>query len=115
MHTDTRSRSDGCSVLYFSILSLQGQGFPDWETPQFVKNAMDRAVAENHNQYCRSAGEPSLVGALAKHYSPLMGREIDAMTEVTTSVGATEALFAIMQSLIDPGDDVLILEPAFDM
>lgn len=76
---------------------------------------MDRAVAENFNQYCRSAGEPSLVDAIAKHYGPIVGREIDPLTEVTTSVGATEALFAIMQSLIDPGDQVLVLEPAFDM
>lgn len=53
--------------------------------------------------------------ALAKYYGPLLGRAIDPMTEVTTSVGATEALFAIMQSLIDPGDEVLVLEPAFDM
>lgn len=92
-----------------------GQGFPDWETPQFVKDAMGRAVAANFNQYCRSFGEPSLVNALAKYYSPLVGREIDPLSEVTTSVGATEALFAVMQSLIDVGDEVLTLEPAFDM
>ena len=65
--------------------------------------------------YCSSAGEPALVEAVAKFYGPLIGREINPLTEVTTSVGATEALFAIMQSLIDPGDEVLVLEPAFDM
>lgn len=63
----------------------------------------------------RSPGEPSLVTALANYYGPLVGREINPLTEVTTSVGATEALFAIMQSLVDPGDEVLVLEPAFDM
>ena len=92
-----------------------GQGFPDWETPQFVKNAMNRAVANNFNQYCRSAGEPALVDALATFYGPLVGRKIDPLTEITTSVGATEALFAIMQSLLNPGDEVVVLEPAFDM
>lgn len=76
---------------------------------------MTRAVEGNFNQYCRSAGETSLVEAVAKFYGPLVGREIDPLSEVTTSVGATEALFAIMQSLIDPADEVVVLEPAFDM
>lgn len=43
-----------------------GQGFPDWATPAFVKEALARATAENHNQYARSAGHPPLVQALAK-------------------------------------------------
>ena len=43
-----------------------GQGFPDWKTPDFVKTAMNRAIDENNNQYCRSAGLPSLVQALAR-------------------------------------------------
>ncbi len=80
-----------------------------------MKDAMNRSVAGNFNQYCRSAGEMTLVQAIASHYSPLVGRTIDPLTEVTTSVGATEALFAIMQSLVDPGDEVILLEPAFDM
>ena len=44
---------------------------------------MTRAIDENANQYCRSGGENTLVTALAKHYSPLLGREINPMTEVT--------------------------------
>jgi aspartate/methionine/tyrosine aminotransferase len=66
----------------------------------------NRAVNENFNQYCRSAGEINLVQSLAKHYSPLVGREIDPLTEVATSVGATEGLFAIMQALLNEGDEV---------
>lgn len=92
-----------------------GQGFPDWETPEFVKEAMTRAVAANHNQYCRSAGDAELVTTLAAHYSPLLGREINPLTEVTTSVGATEALYALMQAVVNPGDEVVVLEPAFDV
>ncbi len=42
-----------------------GQGFPDWESPQFVKDALVRAVHENHNQYARSAGQPALVQCIA--------------------------------------------------
>jgi kynurenine--oxoglutarate transaminase/cysteine-S-conjugate beta-lyase/glutamine--phenylpyruvate transaminase len=92
-----------------------GQGFPDWESPAFVKDALSKSVQANFNQYCRSGGEISLVTALAKHYSPLVNRTIDPLNEVTTSVGATEAIFAIMQSLINEGDEVVVLEPAFDI
>ena len=92
-----------------------GQGFPDWEAPDFVKEALKTAVDDNFNQYCRSAGEASLVETLADHYSPLVGRTIDPLTEVTTSVGATEALYAMMQATINEGDEVVILEPAFDI
>ena len=52
---------------------------------------------------------------LSKHYSPLIGRDINPLTEITISVGATEGLFAIMQSYLNPGDEVVTFEPAFDM
>ena len=91
-----------------------GQGFPDWASPEFVKEALRSATAADHNQYARSAGDPVLVEALASHYSPLVGRQIDGLTEVTVSVGATEALYALMQAVINEGDEVVVLEPAFD-
>ena len=80
-----------------------------------MKQAMTSAVNANFNQYCRSGGEIGLVEQIAKHYEPLVGRKIDALTEVTTSVGATEALFAITQALLNDGDEVVFLEPAFDI
>ena len=92
-----------------------GQGFPDWNTPDFVKKALCDAVHANANQYCRSAGDLKLVNTLSKHYSPLVGREINPTSEITIGVGATETLFAIMQALLDDGDEVVVLEPAFDI
>lgn len=92
-----------------------GQGFPDWETPRFVKDAMINAVNNNHNQYCRAGGDIALVEAISKHYGPRIGRSIDPLTEITVCVGATEALFAVMQAMINIGDEVILLEPAFDM
>ncbi len=88
-----------------------GQGFPDWESPAFCKEAIIKAVNNNFNQYCRSAGELSLVNALAKHYSPLINRDINPLTDITISVGATECLFAIMQAYIEQDDEVIMLEP----
>ena len=91
-----------------------GQGFPDWAAPEFVKESLKVATTADHNQYARSAGDVVLVEALASHYSPLVGRKIDPLSEVTISVGATEALYALMQAVINEGDEVVVLEPAFD-
>jgi aspartate/methionine/tyrosine aminotransferase len=92
-----------------------GQGFPDWKSPDFVKQAMIDAVSNDFNQYCRSAGEINLVKALAEEYSTKLGRTIDPLTEIATSVGATECLFAIMQAFVNSGDEVVMMEPAFDI
>eukprot|EP01040_Poterioochromonas_malhamensis_P004423 gene4423-4741_t len=92
-----------------------GQGFPDWETPQFAKNAFIEAINANHNQYCRSAGDLALVESLAQHYGPLVGRSINPLTEVAVGVGASEILFAVMQAMLNDGDEVVVLEPTFDI
>ena len=92
-----------------------GQGFPDWPTPTFVKDAMRRTQDEDQNQYCRSAGHPPLVQALATKYSAAFGRAINWETEVTVGVGASETLYASMQALLDPGDEAVLISPAFDL
>lgn len=76
---------------------------------------MCNSIQNNFNQYCRSRGDIGLVTALSKHYSSLLGRDVNPLTEITISVGATEGLFAIMQSYLNPGDEVVTFEPAFDM
>ena len=88
-----------------------GQGFPDWESPNFCKDAMIDAVNSNFNQYTRSGGEISLVQALAKHYSPLLDNKINPLTDIAISVGSTECFFGIMQAYIEDGDEVVMLEP----
>lgn len=92
-----------------------GQGYPDWPCPQFVKDACITAVTADHNQYCRSGGHLRLVNAVAKSFSSSMGRTIDPLSEVAVSVGATEGMFACIQSIINDGDEVIVLEPAFDI
>eukprot|EP00053_Salpingoeca_punica_P011766 m.104814 g.104814 ORF g.104814 m.104814 type:complete len:466 (-) comp15769_c0_seq2:155-1552(-) len=92
-----------------------GQGFPDWPCPPFMKETLKKAVDADHNQYARSGGHMRLVQEVAKRYSTKLGRPIDPLTEVTISVGATEAIFAACQALINPGDEVVVFEPAFDI
>ena len=93
-----------------------GQGFPDWPAPPFVKEAMRRAMDDDANQYCRSAGYPALAQGLARRYAPLLGRAaVNWQTELTVGVGASETLYACMMALVDPGDEVVLISPAFDI
>jgi aspartate/methionine/tyrosine aminotransferase len=80
----------------------------------FVKQAHCEAVMANHNQYCRSNGHPLLVEHLAREYSVAFGRAVNAMNDVVITYGATEALYAVAHALIEPGDEAVIIEPAYD-
>lgn len=91
-----------------------GQGFPNFAAPDFVKEAARAAIAADLNQYARSAGHPRLVQALAQTYGPLFGRTLDPMTEIVVTVGATEGIFATVQALVNPGDEVILIEPFYD-
>ena len=116
-----RVQSFGTTVFAeYSALSLEydainlGQGFPDFPAPDFVIEAARTALASGYNQYARSAGHPRLVNALAAVYSPVFGRELDPLTEIVVTTGATEGIFATMQGLVDPGDEVILIEPFYD-
>ena len=92
-----------------------GQGFPDWDGAEFVKEAAARAtLAGGHDQYPPSPGIPELRSALAEHYSPLLGKRLDPETEITVTSGCTEALAAAALGLINPGDEVILIEPYYD-
>lgn len=116
-----RVRGFGATVFAeFTALANQynavnlGQGFPNFPAPDFIKNAAKEAIDANLNQYARSAGQINLVNALAESYSPLFGRELDPLREIVISTGATEGIFATMQGLVDPGDEVILIEPFYD-
>lgn len=91
-----------------------GQGFPNFAAPDFIKRAAQEAIAADLNQYARGAGHPPLVKSLAKTYSPLFERTIDPLAEIVVTTGATEAIFATIQALVDPGDEVILIEPFYD-
>jgi DNA-binding transcriptional MocR family regulator len=83
-----------------------GQGFPDWLPPKFAVDSLVEAVldsAQSPHQYTRPAGHPNLVKQLAFRYSRHMNREIDPMNEVAVTVGASQALYLSLQTLIKPG------------
>lgn len=90
-----------------------GQGYPDFAPPAFALEAYRRA-AEGDQQYAPLPGLPALLAVLARQYGARLGREIAPEQNVLVTVGATEALFAAMQALVDPGDEVILFEPFYD-
>ncbi len=91
-----------------------GQGFPDVEGPEFLKDAAMNAIHEGHNQYPPGSGIPELREAVAAHQSRYYDLTVAPDTEVLVTAGATEALAAAILALAGPGDEVLTLEPYYD-
>ncbi|MBI5162054.1 MAG: aminotransferase class I/II-fold pyridoxal phosphate-dependent enzyme [Micrococcales bacterium] len=91
-----------------------GQGFPDYDGPAEVLAAAARAIADGANQYPPGRGIPALRRAIAAHQRRFHGLEWDADTEVLVTAGATEAIAASVLALVEPGDEVVVVEPFYD-
>ena len=90
-----------------------GQGFPDFGWPPEILEAAAAAVVEGSNQYAPSRGLPALREAVAAHYARHQGLDLAADNICVTS-GATEALAAAILATVEPGDEVIVLTPAYD-
>ncbi|MFT5423485.1 MAG: aspartate/methionine/tyrosine aminotransferase [Phycisphaerales bacterium] len=92
-----------------------GQGMPDSDGPDWVKDAAIRAMMEKPNQYVPMPGVPALREAIADRFeSTGGGRRPDPDAEITVTSGCTEALAACMLGLLNPGDEVIVFEPFYD-
>ncbi|MCF4119820.1 pyridoxal phosphate-dependent aminotransferase [Antribacter sp. KLBMP9083] len=91
-----------------------GQGFPDVDGPEYIKEAAIAAIREGRNQYPPGDGIPELRHAVADHQKRHYGLDVDPDTEVLVTTGATEALAATILALVSPGDEVITLEPFYD-
>ena len=91
-----------------------GQGFPDFDGPEEVKEVAIAAIRAGENQYAVSMGQPALRRAAAAHSQRFYGQTFDPESEVTVCSGATECLFAAVQGLVNPGDEVIVFEPFYD-
>ncbi|MFW5696451.1 MAG: aminotransferase class I/II-fold pyridoxal phosphate-dependent enzyme [Phototrophicaceae bacterium] len=92
-----------------------GQGKPDFDGPAEVVEAFRRALADgSYNQYAPGPGAPSLRQAIADFVGRFYNLDIDPAHGVLVTPGATEAIFASIMGLVDPGDEVIIIEPFFD-
>ena len=91
-----------------------GQGFPDSQGPEDVRRRAAEALMDGNNQYPPMPGLPELRQAVAEHYRRFQGLDLDWKSEVIVTSGATEALAAAIMALLSPGDEAVLLEPAYD-
>lgn len=91
-----------------------GQGFPDFDGPQGLRDALATAMNAGKNQYAPMTGVPKLREQIALKTERLYGRKVSADTEVTVTSGATEALFAAIAAVVHTGDEVIMLDPCYD-
>ncbi len=90
------------------------QGFPDFDGPQALREAVARHVMEGRNQYSPMTGLPSLRQQVAAKIARSYGVQRDDDSEITITPGATEAIFCAVQALIRPGDEAIVLDPCYD-
>ncbi|KAI3464494.1 hypothetical protein Pfo_021157 [Paulownia fortunei] len=91
-----------------------GQGFPNFDGPEFVKEAAIQAIRDGKNQYARGCGIPDLNSAVAERFKKDTGLVVDPEKDVTVTSGCTEAIAATMLGLINPGDEVILFAPFYD-
>lgn len=121
MHIETKLPKVGTTI--FSVMSQLaqehkavnlGQGFPDFEPPEVLRNALSRAMAEGHNQYAPSPGITALRQQIAAETERMYGHKPSADHEITVTSGATEAIFAAVAAAVGSGDEVIVLDPCYD-
>ena len=91
-----------------------GQGFPDFDGPDLIKEAACEAIRAGHNQYAPLPGVPPLVQVLQEKYLESTGIEFDPKREITVFCGATEAMYAAVTAICEPGDEWILFEPIYD-
>lgn len=91
-----------------------GQGFPDFDGPQALRDALAAAMNSGKNQYAPMTGVPKLREQIALKTEKLYGRKVSADTEITVTSGATEALFAAIAAAVHTGEEVIVLDPCYD-
>ncbi len=96
---------DGVLKLYFGESNLP--------TPQYIKDAATQALQDGHTFYTPNAGYPSLRQAIAEKYRQLHGVELDGLDEIVVTASGVQALNAAIRCMLDPGDEAIILTPAW--
>ncbi|PON59833.1 LL-diaminopimelate aminotransferase [Parasponia andersonii] len=91
-----------------------GQGFPNFDGPEFVKEAAIQAIMDGKNQYARGYGVPDLNLAIAERFKRDTGLVVDPEKEITITSGCTEAMAATILGLVNPGDEVILFAPFYD-
>ena len=97
----------------YGALNL-AQGFPDFPAPAAIKEAAVKAIEEDYNQYAVTWGSPNLRDAICEKAAWFNGIKADPVKNVTVTCGSTEAMMATVMALAEPGDEVVMFEPAYE-
>ncbi len=118
------SRLPQVGTTIFSVMSALalehqavnlGQGFPDFDCDSRLLDEVTAAMRAGHNQYPPMPGIPALRQAVAAKIERLHGKAYDANTEITITAGATQAILTAILAIVHPGDEVIVLEPCYDI
>jgi methionine aminotransferase len=90
------------------------QGFPDYDCSPELIELVNKAMKDGHNQYAPMAGVKALRDEIARKTKKLYNADYDPDTEITVTAGGTQAIFTIITAVINPNDEVIVFEPAFD-
>ena len=90
------------------------QGFPDFPAPKLLKEAACAAIRADINQYAITWGSQNLREALARKYQRQYDMDVDPLREITVTCGGTEAMASVMLAVVDPGDEVIVMEPFYE-
>ena len=91
-----------------------GQGFPDFLMSEDLTDLVNKAMAEGFNQYTHMNGFPLLRERLAEKASSLYNASLDPVTDITVTPGGTYAIYTALTTILQPGDEVIVFEPAYD-
>jgi len=123
MDTFKRSKLPDVGTTIFTVMSRRarelgalnlGQGFPDYDIDPRLGELVAAAMKQGHNQYAPMEGLMSLRERIAQKLSMSYGLEVDPETQVTVTLGATEAIYSAIQAVVGPGDEVIMFDPSYD-
>ena len=118
-----QSKLPNAGTTIFTVMSVLanqhkainlGQGFPDYPMSEALINLVSKAMKSGNNQYVHMNGLPALRESLAEKITDLYATTINADTEITITPGGTYAIYTALTSLLQPGDEVIVFEPAYD-
>jgi methionine aminotransferase len=117
------SKLPDISTTIFTVMSRRarelgalnlGQGFPDYEIDPRLTQLVTAAMATGHNQYAPMEGTLELREQIAQKISSCYALKVDPNSEITITLGATEAIYSAIQATVGPGDEVILFDPSYD-
>src|SRR5262249_40815206 len=123
MRTSFRSKLPDVGTTIFTVISRRarelgalnlGQGFPDYPIDPRLTELVGEAMAQGHNQYAPMEGGIELRQRIAQKLLASYGLMVDPETQVTVTLGATEAIYSVIQAVVGPGDEAIAFDPAYD-